>query len=195
MGDFVSSLVQLRDQELARGDIVYERVAWGESEQQTKLNRLRVLRVDRAAAFCEYFDKRRKPRLIPFHELRMEPKASISQPPPPPQTQPRMRLIRPPAASEPAPAASAPTRSTRQSDFEAWLEMGRGLIDDADLEKPELEAQLIGVQDELAALDEHHRVRIASLEQELLDAKRMHQEARRYPVSRLMDALRKLMGA
>lgn len=205
MGDFVASLVPLRDQELTRGDIVYERVAWGEGEEQSKLNRLRVLRVDRAAAFCEYFDRRRKPRLIPFHELRMEPKALKSQPPPP-QTAPRMRLVMPPPESSPPPAPPPAPKRAGHADLDAWLEMGRGLIDEIGAEKQELEGQLSGVQDELETMDRQHRERIEALEREMLAAKHAHQEARRYHATRAhvirdrlekigaLEQLRKLVG-
>jgi hypothetical protein len=205
MGDFANTLVPLRDQPLTRGDIVYEQVTWGDG--QSKLNRLRVLRVDRAAAFCEYFDRRRKARLIPFHQLRMEPKETPSQPPPQlrmePQGAPRMRLVLPPPPSEPAPA---PPKRTVASDLEAWLEMGRGLIDEAHAEKRDLEAQRALVSAELAAIDDQHRSRIEALEKELFEARGAYQEARRYPASRMqhiterlekiiaLDTLRKLVG-
>lgn len=187
--DFVSSLVPLRDQQLARGDIVYESVRWGDGDGQAKLNRLRVLRVDRAAAFCEYFDRRRKPRLIPFHQLRMEDKRPSQLPPMPPATGPqpvRMRLVLPHSQEpEPEPKAAPAPKRAHTSDLEAWLEMGRGLdFGSIAAERAELETQLCNVQDELEEVDREHHERIHALEAELQAAKSAHQEARRYQASR-----------
>lgn len=174
--DFASNLVPVRGTELERGDFVYEHIQWGTRAGDVKWAKLRVLKTVRAAAQCEFCDGAREGQsiTIPFHRLRMEPK--------PEETGThRVRLVKSAPVSEPPPPR--PAASSGQ-DFDALVEMGRDVLGNLAREQAGLEKEQAKLARDVEAIDANHRTTIEALEKELIDARRAHEDDRRFAATR-----------
>jgi hypothetical protein len=193
---FAQDLVPVRGQALERGEAVYEIVRYGKSDSDVKLKKLRVLDTDRGSALVEPYDgtpgeRKAQQRRVQFTHLRMEPRAEAKL-----DTRPRVKLV--PAASETLPAtkpapAVAPKTSDSDGQFEAWKEMGLGLVADIKRDIATLGEQHAKISGDLEALDTRHRRTIEELERELLEARRAHEEDRAL-TARLERAKERLKG-
>lgn len=184
---FAQDLIPVRGQTIERGDVVYELVRFGKGESDLKLKKLRVLETDRGSATVEPYDgtageKRAERRKVQLANLRMERPA----PTPKFDNPPRVKLV-PPAndvpASSPKPPAT-PRTVSGDDQFEAWAEMGRELLAGITGEISGLTEQLAKIKADLESVDARHRRTIEELEQELVEARRAHEEDRALAAAR-----------
>lgn len=181
--DFASSLVPVRGQELSRGDTVYELIQWGTRAGDVKLSKLRVIRTVRAAAQCECCDGAREGQhvTIPFHRLRMEPKPEAA---PSDTGTHRVRLVKSAPVSEPPPSPVPRPAASSGQDFDALVEMGRDVLGNLAREQAALEKEQAKLVRDVEAIDANHRKTIEALEQELIEARRAHEDDRRFAATR-----------
>jgi hypothetical protein len=181
--DFSDTLVPVRGQALEKGDTVYEVSYPHGPDKPAKLRKCRVLDTMRAAVRCQC-EGESKPRTIPFTHLRMELPAKPVSVRPVRASEPARTPDAPKPTTPPAtPPATAPVSAravgaSTDAEFEAWAEMGGGLIEKLRTGLQSDEEALSKLVVELEKIDAQHRADIEALEQELIEAKRAHEEAR-----------------
>lgn len=183
---FAADLMPIDRQSIERGDAVYEVIRFGTKPEDTKYKKWRVLETDRGAALCEPYDgspgeKKAERRKIQYSQLRREkPEAKF-------ENRPRVKLVAP-ASEAPLPAPSKSVNAAKAAatddQFEAWKEMGRELVGGITAEIAALTEQHERIKCDLDAVDARHRRTIEELEQELLEARRAHEEDRALAAAR-----------
>lgn len=168
-------LVKVEGSCLEKGDIVYEEVRFGNGDADVKLNKFRVLSVERfACRAARVGASETQPVKLTFSKLLMERK---------PETKPAgTRKL---AAVLSHPSAHQPHRSSQPADdqFAAWLEMGGSLIEEINAEQELLAKQRANFTANLEAIDTTHRKTIEQLEGELQRVREQHANDRALAVA------------
>jgi flagellar motility protein MotE (MotC chaperone) len=153
------------------GDTVYEVIRFGTEDHHVKFKAHKVLKVERAACKLAHADHG-QPVKMAFHALMAErPKLSLDK-----------------VRERPAVALVQPRAQPEDDAFSAWLDMGRGLIDELDVQREKLCDERERWNDEAEGIVAVHARRVAELEAQLRDARR-EMEAER---ARRKDAVRGL---
>lgn len=178
-GDFVANLVSVKPGSLERGDTVYEIVRWGNREGDYKYKKLKVIDSDGGTASVVDFDA--KPggmsRKIRYAELRME------KPPERPKKAPSAQVVR--AVATRRTEANNVAMKPIGDDFQAWLEIGRGLVGEMEANRSSLDEKKSALERELARIDAEHCAHIEQLEAALAATRDAHTKARAFVVSGL----------
>lgn len=193
MGEFEKTLVPARGEALERGDYVYETVRFGKGPNDVKYKKLRVLKTDRGTATvvpAEGPSGHLNEKKIRLSDLKMEkPDAPSSLPSPSPAAdaaadrigeQFRARIL----AKQPG---------EPDSQFAAWLEMGRGLLGDVDAEESALREERAAVELRLHEIDTRYKGYIEKAENELAVIRKNHADDRALAESLRETVMMKLL--
>jgi len=164
--DFAERLIPVRGDALEHGDAVYEKVQWGRSEGDVKWKKWRVIRADGGSATVVSFDgpNRGNPhKKIKFGDLRMERQEQEPMSKPLTGKITGLRSVASGEAPSPRTERTVPP-AAGDSQYEAWVEMGRGLVADVTGEQRGLAEQKAKILRDLDAIDGNHRKAIESLE-------------------------------
>lgn len=179
---------------------VYEVVRFGPSPDHVKFNPCRVVKVERAACVVQRLDGAHGGRDIKLHFKRVMVKKKA--PPLPerlntpfaqlPQMLPQILMTAsPPALVSVKPAPAAPTFSDA---FDAWLEMGKELVNEIEAERRGVEGAKAVIRGELQRIDEQHQQRIEELERQAQEARAAHERERAVAADALEAAEQRLRG-
>jgi hypothetical protein len=194
MASLEESLVQLKDGSLVeRGDIVYERVDHapaGAAQRQISWKRWKVMETDRATARVQNPDGPGRPTKILFKHLWREKEPEDVQPKP--FNAPRLVITKPasptalPSATQAPVKTEAPARSPSNvdSELEAWLDQGKGLLRDVERRENEVAEQILGIDLDLERIDNRYRPLIEKAQAEVESLKREHADDRALAESR-----------
>jgi hypothetical protein len=178
-GEFSANLVSVTHGSLERGDAVYELVRWGKGANEVKYKKLRVIDSDRGTATVVDFDA--KPggvsRKIRYGDLRAEKRVETSKTP---VKLARVHDIAPVDDQRPKPGGD---------DFQAWIEMGRGLVRDVDSERSRLSARREDFEKYIERIDAAHMEQVKELEGELKRLRESHSTELEFCRSGLADVL------
>lgn len=170
--DWCKSLVKVPYQGLQKEQIVYERVRYAGRDNAVKWKKARVLETNRNGAKVIFLEDGRE-AMLTHSAMWYEP----------PQPEPKRRVaVRAVHESEPAPAPAVTVAKVAGTDdeYRAWVAMGHDMLAAIDRQRTAVEQDLREVTDKIDTIDRNARARIESLEAELTEAKREHQNDRAF---------------
>lgn len=176
--------------QLHKGQPVWNLIRFGTKESDVHYKQASILEVMRAAVRVKFLDDGREV-VLRFNEIvtKVEVERRSTVPPaptplPPPTVAPPPRLEETPVAPKNTPPPvhlvpkTTPPASKPQDAVDAWLDMGKDVLDTL---SKDIDATLrlhSEAQTNLDNLDKTHRAEIARLEEELREAKQRHRQER-----------------
>lgn len=174
--DFVSRLVPAKDAALEYGDTVYFQHRFGNRPEDVAYRKRRVVEVNRGGVKVVDPGAPGRPVIIAKGQLFVE-RAEVE-----------VTHRRPPSASTlgnpPQPRAAAP-RVDDDNQYSAFLDMGRGLVEEIKGRLRGLAEQRANAMRDLDALDDTHGKRVAALESQLAAARQQHADDRALALTKL----------
>lgn len=175
--DFETTLEKVPYRGVDKDAIVYTRVKGVRGNGHSKWNKARVVHSNHSIVRIRFDDGGRE-AIVHYTNLYREKAEDM---PKPHRKVPAAR-VREVDAGQPAPVPAPEPATPRAPDdeYQAWLAMGRDMLDTIDRQRVQTETDLRDIAAKLDALDASARTRIEALEAELLEAKREHQNDRAF---------------
>lgn len=168
--DWEQTLERVPHRGLRKDDIVYERVRHGQSNGHSKWNKARVVDSNHAVVRVR-FEEAGREAMMRYSDLFWEPAPPVT----------KSRTVVQPLEREPLSEPQQPRQlGTSDDEYRAWVAMGQDMLASMDRQRTSTETELRDVASQIDAIDLNARRRIESLEAELVEAKREHQNDRAF---------------